>query len=294
MIYANSVEPQPICRISKLDNNLCLFKKGENDPFAYRSYNNNKQTFISHQTDRPLFTIGAFSVYEKGSRLYCIYHGASTIIADITPLEAAQSQSVAEQKLEEYLTNAYRLDPYAISARIAFTRFDQLVSEAAEFCGCLTDILHDGSESVSTPSYSMSIKNINCEHIAVSLPIICLMFRRLSALRGFNFKVTVKDDLPCLIFSAKVVFEDEVSPQSVSEIREYSKLTEFLGDDGLIIGARLKKLDDDEDPCDAVCRLSIAICPQTVDPRGILRAPVWRQQAKNIIDTIDIDIEGKY
>lgn len=294
MIYANFVEPQPICRISKLDNDLCLFIKGENEPFSFRAYDINKPTFCASESDRLLFSIGAFSLYDKESELYCLYHGASIIIARITPLEAGQSQSVAAQKLEEYLTNAYQLDPYAISARIAFTRFDQLVSEAAEFCGCLTDILHDGSGSVSTPPYSMSIKNINCEHIAVSLPIICLMFRRLSALRGFNFMVTVKDDLHCLIFSAKVVFEDEVSPQSVSEIREYSKLTEILGDDGLIIGARLKRIDDDEDPCDAVCRLSIAICPQTVDPRGILRAPVWRQQAKNIIDSIDIDIEGKY
>ena len=293
MLFPAYKESVRIDRIKKLDTDLFFFRNDEGKPFAYRS-SGGEHTDVSAITSKdPISSIGAFSLYEKGGEVYCIYDGARKVSAKITPSGKSDSAHASARKIEEYLKDAYRLDPYAISAQTALEGFENLVFTAAELCGCLTDVGRD-TETNFHPRYAVSSENVNCEYIALSLPIIALMFRRISALRGFNFKVTLKDSLPCLIFSAKVLFDDEEAPREPSDISEYSALCDIFGDEGLIIGGRIKESDEITESGKAIYKLSLAVCPQTFDPRGILRAPAWRAKVKNIIDELDVDIEGKY
>lgn len=286
-IYKEAVQTD---RIRKTDNELFLFKDEDSQPIAFRSCDINDPAIPDLALDKLLFEIGAFSFYEGGNCIYFLYHGARRIVGCISPLDRTLRDERMARDIELYFRKAYSLDPYAVSLRTAFVGFGELVSSAAEFCGCLTDIMSDDPESSCFSQYQISVDNTGCEHIAVALPILALMFRRISALRGFNFKITLKDSLPCLIFSAKILIEEIGKIKAPDDIREYSALTDILGDNGMIVDARIRELDGDE----KLHRLSIVLCPQTVDPRGILRAPVWRQQAKRIIDSIDVDLDGKY
>ena len=281
--YKESVR---VDRIKKFDNELFFFNGNQNKPFAYRSADGDGATVLETVYTAPSSVIGAFSLCRDGDRLCCTYDGANKITALISGAEAW-----TENVIEEYLRRAYALDPYAVSARAAFEGYEELATRAADFCGCLTDVMHDGTAADYFPIYGASIENANCEQIAITLPIVALMFRRLSALRGFNFKVTFKDSLPCLIFSARALLGDIKEP---ADIPEYSALADTLGDNGLVIGSRIKRLDEYTESGEPIYRLSLAVCPQSFDPRGILRAPAWRQRVKDLIDDLDIELTGKY
>ncbi len=286
-------EPVTVNRIKKMDTELFLYRYGESKPFAFRSANN-ENPIAPTVGGNELFTIGAFSLYEDRGELYCIYRGSSKLVARISPLKSSLLRTNTVKQLEEYFLNVYLLDPCAVSLRSAFERFDKAVSEVAAFCGCLTDIMSEYGDSVVPPQYPSYFENPNCAHIAVSLPVISLMYRRISALRGFNFKVTVKDSCLCLIFSAKVVFPDGELPHSPDDIREYSVLSDILGSEGLIIGAKLREVEGSDENGECIYRLSLAISPQAVDQTGLLRSSVMRQKARELFDGLDIELDGKY
>ncbi len=282
-VYKESVR---IDRIKKFDTELFLFNENQSKPIAFRASDVGKSFVLVSIPHPPSSVIGAFSLYRNNSAFYCTYEGSRKIIAHI-----ANPDTRTVNIIEDYLRKAYGLDPYAISARAAFERFEEIVCIASEFCGCLTDIVHSEEIADRFPIYGASLQNVNCEQIALSLPIVALMFRRISALRGFNFKVTLKDSLPCLIFSAKSLPGKIDTP---SDIPEYSALTDILGNDGLVIGVKLKEIDEYTEDGEPLYRLSVAICPQSFDPRGILRASAWRQRVKTLIEDLDIHLEGKY
>ncbi len=286
MLFPAYQETVQIDRIKKFDNELFFFNDNHSKPFASRSSNADKSAVLAVLPEEPATVIGAFSLYRDGEKLYCAYKGVRKIVAYIS-----RSDDRTVNEIEKYLKKAYTLDPYAISARAAFEGFEELVCTVSEFCGCLTDIVSDGADANYFPLYGSSLENVNCEQVALSLPIVALMFRHFSALRGFNFKVTLKDSLPCLIFSARALLGDIDTP---SDIPEYSALTDILGDDGLVIGARIKELDEYTESGEQIYRLSLAVCPQSFDPRGILRAPAWRQRVKTLIEDLDIELIGKY
>ena len=114
------------------------------------------------------------------------------------------------------------------------------------------------------------------------------MYRRISALRGFNFKITFSDGIPCLVFSAKVILGDKNN-----DIPECSALLKITGTDDLTFVHKLTELDED---CDSgkLFKLSLAICPQTADPKGILRAPEWKKHTETILSKIDLDVPGRF
>ena len=204
MLFSIYKEKVKTNRIEKLENNLTFFRNGKPTCFANRSDSIDTPT-VSEKDSKVLSEIGAFSIYQSSRSLICRYLGGKGVTAIITPLQSQLTDTKTVKALEEYLLKAYRLDPYTISLRAAFEEFENLVTTAANFCGCLTDILQDGSGTRSYMQYYPILKNSNCENIALALPIIALMYRRISAMRGFNFKVTLKDSLPCLIFSARVI-----------------------------------------------------------------------------------------
>lgn len=286
MLIPTYQEVVGVDRIKRFDNDLLFFKDRHPKPFAYRSAKADISDVSAVITGEPLSVIGAFSLYTDNGKLYCTYDVTQRITAYIS-----KSDDRTANKIEKYLQKAYALDPYAISAQAAFEGFEELVRTASDFCGCLTDVVRDSSDTNYFSIYGSSLKNVSCEQVALSLPIIALMFRHFSILRGFNFKITFKDSLPCLIFSARVLLGDI---ETLAAIPEYSALTDILGDDGFVIGARIKNLDEYTEIGEPIYRLSLAFCPQIFDPRGILRAPVWRQHVKALIEDLDIDLVGKY
>lgn len=286
MLIPTYQETVQIDRIKKFDNELFFYSDNQAKPFAYRSFNTAETAILPDMPTAPSSVIGAFSLYSDGDKLYCTYDGAQRITSYISKVNDRTINAI-----QKYLHKAYSLDPYAISLRAAFDGFEELVCTVSGFCGCLTDVVGDRSDANYYPIYGSSLKSLSCEQIAISLPIIALMFRHFSALRGFNFKVTFKDSLPCLIFSARALLGDIKEP---ADIPEYSVLADTLGDNGLVIASRIKRLDEYTESGEPIYRLSLAVCPQSFDPRGILRAPAWRQHVKDLIDDLDIELTGKY
>ena len=279
-------------RIRAVNSNFFIYEDAQDRVIAFRAANIVENFTPDVADESPQFSIGAFSVYRSDEAIRCVYDGARRISAIFLPTDKKGLDGKITARIENYLSDAYQLDPNALSLRGAFESFERLVLDAADFCGCLTDISHEGDGIRSLPQYGYT-QNNNCEHIAISLPIITLMYRQISALRGFNFKVTLKDSLPCLIFSAKVLFPDATASPTLSDFPEYSALCELL-DGEIITKAKLSSVDEATDGQERLYRFSIVICPQTVDPRGILRAPAWQSHARAIIDEIDPDLEGKY
>lgn len=267
---------------------LLLYKDGDALPFAHRAPNRAFGTY-TFRKDETLFEFDRFALFKSGNGLLCHYKGFPSLTALLLPIKGAELPSLAlADRFRRYLATAYNLDPYTFPRISAISAFEEHISLTADFCGCLTDIVR---ESNVTERFNLfPINNPSGGFIAVSLPIIALMYRRISALRGFNFRISFADSYPCLGFSAKVLLDGgAVKPEDVPE---YSVLSQLAERDSLIVAARLVELGKEEG--DMIYRLSVMICPQCVDPRGLLRAPELLKRKESIVDKFDFDIPGRF
>lgn len=289
LLYPEITESKRITA-RKFDNEFLIFKEDECRPIAHRSPNSEAYGNAESDDVETLFEFDRFHLYGNQKEICCKYRSRPALTSRLSLLD--NTKSFGRQDIDgivDYLSAAYNLDPYTIPRISAISAFENLVSRVANFCGCLTDIYREDTNDKDYNSFPDNKQNGS--FIAVSLPIIALMYRRISALRGFNFKISFVDSLPCLGFSAKILIEKE-KPKA-TDIPEYATLCELADSDKLIIAARLIKIAE-EDSVDELYRLSVVICPQDIDPRGLLRAPVRLQQTQNIIDKFDFDIPGKY
>lgn len=274
----------------KFENEFLIFKEDENRPFAHRSPN--LETCGNRETDESdtLFEFDRFHLYGNEKELCCKYNGNPALSARLLLLDNKKTFGKRDvDVIVNFISAAYNLDPYTLPRVSAISAFEDLISRVADFCGCLTDIYR---EDIKENIYGFLPENKqNGSFIAVSLPIIALMYRRISALRGFNFKVSFVDSFPCLGFSAKILL-DRDKPKA-TDIPEYATLCELADSDKLIIAARLIKLTEEDSP-DELYKLSVVICPQDIDPRGLLRAPVRIKKTQSIIDKFDFNIPGRY
>lgn len=274
----------------QFDDEFLIFKRDECRPFAHRSPNSDACRNRGTDASDTIFEFDRFRLYGNEKEIRCKYDGRPLLTARLLSLN--DKKTFGKRDIDEiinYFSAAYNLDPYSLPHVSAVSRLEELVSRVADFCGCLSDIYREDAKETD---YGFLPENKqNCSFIAVSLPIIALMYRRISALRGFNFKVSFVDSLPCLGFSAKILIEQE-KPKA-TDIPEYATLCEIADSDKLIIAARLIKLEEDDFE-DGLYRLSVVICPQDIDPRGLLRAPGRLKKTRNIIDKFDFNIPGKY
>ncbi len=266
---------------ASFDDKLLLFAEGEKIPFAYRSpipentpYTITKEVLVEK--------IGEFEISRADKKLICRYIGKSSGFALIAPLAEESDIFDKTEVLLGYLRAAYSLE---LSTR-CIAGFEDIIFRLAERCGCLTDIYREDD----TKPIIIAQGRPDSAFIAVSLPIIALMYRRISALRGFNFKITFADGLPCLVFSAKVILSDG---DCIDDIPEHCRLCKLANTDEISYVYRMSEIDE---ICDGgrMFKLSLAICPQAVDPRGILRAPEWKKHTENILLKIDLDVPGRF
>ncbi|MBQ8259119.1 MAG: hypothetical protein IJY97_06095, partial [Clostridia bacterium] len=237
---------------ASFDDKLLLFEEGERLPFAYRSPVP-EITPYSFAEARMIERIGEFEISRAGKDLICRYVGKPSGFALIAPLaEEGDAFDKAEVVLG-YLRAAYSLE---LSMR-CIEGFEDIIFRLAERCGCLTDIYREDDRN----RLPIAQGKPDSAFIALSLPIIALMYRRISALRGFNFKITFADGLPCLVFSAKVILPDG---NYINDIPEHCRLLKLSNTDEVSYVYRMSEIDEE---CNGgrMFKLSLAICPQTVD-----------------------------
>ena len=263
------------------DDKLLLFVGNEAIPFAYRAAGPEILPCVFSE-GRIIEKIGQFEVLESGGRLVCRYGGKPSLYAVIAPLDDRADIADKSEAVIGYLRTAHSLE--LSSKHIGM--FEDFTARIAEKCGCLTDIYRE--EKQLSLFGGTILSKPNSAFIAVCMPVIALMYRRISALRGFNFKITIKDGLLCLVFSARVILQDRGSV-----IPEKQALCSIAGSDDLSFIHRLTDLEED---CEGgkLFKLSVAICPQTADPRGILRAPEWKKHTESILSKIDLDVPGRF
>lgn len=262
------------------DDKLLLFAEGEALPFAYRSpVPENIPYSIARES--PIERIGEFEITRAGNDIICRYIGKPSGFAVISPVTENCRLFEKSEVVIDYLRAAYSLE---LSAK-CIDSFEDIIYRIAEKCGCLTDIYRE-DDGARLP---FAQGKPDSAFIVLSLPIIALMYRRISALRGFNFKITFADGLPCLVFSAKVILPDI----DIRNIPEHNRLCEISQTEEISYIYRLSEIDEE---CNGgkLFKLSLAICPHAVDPRGILRAPEWRKHTESILSKIELDVPGRF
>lgn len=258
---------------------MLLFAQEEHIPFAYRSPIAETEKY-SFSKGKPIDRIGQFELSYSDKQVICRYLGEPSLYAVVEMLENGDDLSAKADTVINYLRNAYSLD----LSHADIKRCEDLTAYIAEKCGCLTDICRDDLRDVL---FNNDLKPDSAV-IAIALPIIALMYRRISAKRGFNFKIAFADGLACFIFSARVILQNDHS-----DIPEHRVLSSISANDGVALAAKLNYLGEE---CEGggLYKLSIAFCPQSIDPRGILRAPEWKKQTESILSRIDIDLDGEF
>ncbi len=263
-------------------NSLFLFADNDRKPFAFRAPSPAEAVGISARDAETVLNINGFEILKVNGCVFCKYTKPPYYMLALKALPGEAFDHDKEISfLRRMITAAYELDPYKMPRGSAFDMYADFVSKTARFCGCNTDIEREISNS-EYPLGDYPGAERNSAFIVMAVTAIALMYRRLSALRGFNFKVIFADELPCLAFSARIT-------ENAEDGTEMRFLNELAGDGGLDI---ITQISDDKE--EGISRFSVGISPQTCDPRGILRAPAWRERSRRLLEKIDIEVKGKY
>ena len=223
-----------------------------------------------------LFNNGRLSISVCENRIYCVF-GHTAVIT----LQNKEDAPRIAQEIENYFREAEKV----ISTPNDYFSVCSFIAKTATLCGCLTDISlqEDAGVSVSsTERYSDSRSAI------AAIGAVCLIYRRLSALRGFNFRLMFHKGLPYLTFSAKILGE---GIESIKDIAEYPALVD-LDSNGVTIYSRLMKLTPEDG--EELYRFTLVLALQADDPSGILRAPEWKAKTRELLDELDLDIPGRF
>ncbi len=275
VLYDISVTPRSGYRLFR--DSLFLYEEGERYPFAFRSpYPALERP--SNEGDL-IFEYGGFRIIRAGNSLFCSYTSEPRIYALFKPIKGEDTDEKMISSLISMLKRASRLDPHTQPKYSAYTFYEDYIQRTAEFCGVLTDLCKTNDGRIIPFSSDMSRDSA---YLAVVLTVIALMFRRISALRGFNFKLVFPDSVACLVFSARIFEKD------AEKIPEFDVINKFEKYGRLALISEKKRTDD------GLIRFSVAICPQTCDPADVLRTPEILKRSKDILKGIDLYIPGKY
>lgn len=208
-----------------------------------------------------------------------------------TAVISSESKETAERTADaalDFLSSKEAERPIVRSASQSYTTVYGIVSRIAEYCGCLTDINLPDDEA---PLLAIPAREDYKSRPAVLLALsaICLIYRRMSALRGFNFKLVYEEGFIGLAFSANIIGADI---SEVSDIPGYRGLSDLDSRGSITLYSRISEstLPD----CEGFCRLTVVISAQTEDPSGFLRAPDWKEQTRKKLDLLDFDVPGRF
>ncbi len=263
---------------------IFLFRADADLPFASRAPLDAPPPEKRSDCNEILFEIDLFRISKASECLYCSINAPDAPYAAIS-LHNGNNGADTEAFALSYFSSIASLDLSGSVKSEEYHYIDSLIRAIANYCGCLTDV-NSPDESVNIP-YRRYTKS--SPYLAAALPTVCLLYRRLSALRGFNFKLIFPQGLPCLAFSARILSE---GISSVSNIPECSALLELDNKGEITVFSKL--VPDPDDDGEKISRLTLIISAQSKDPSGILHATEWRKSWRERLDISEIDIPGRF
>ena len=272
--------------VKEFKDTLALFFRGSSLPYATRAPSDS--TIIpGNDRGEVIYESGRLRISVSENRIICSFGVSCTHKAVIT-IQNSEDVKESANWIESFFRHADRILISGNISNINYIPVYKFIAQTADYCGCLTDInLPEDNEMLLWGHYRESIgKSFSA---IVALLAICLIFRRLSALRGFNFKLFFNDGLPALAFSAKILGK---GIESIKDLPEYPALEDLDSNGDLTLYSRLTKLTPEDG--EELQRLTVILILHDEDPAGILRAPEWKFKQRASLDDLDLDIPGRF
>lgn len=268
-------------------NTLAMFCGNSESPYAMRAPLDAEIPVKDPDGSDIVSASGELTVAIRDNRIYCRFGNEKDYTAIISFTEQKDMLKTAGE-IERYFHDANVVLRSNLASRSNHDRLNGLIAQTSDFCGCLTDINQpdEGGELI----HGNSASERRTDHSAmIALGTVCLLFRRISALRGFNFKLIFNEGLPSLAFSAKIIGG---GIESIKDLPEYSALADLDSRGGITVYSRLMKLTPEDD--EELFRLTLVLTLQGEDPSGILRAPQWKERTRRTLDGLDLDVPGRF
>ena len=256
---------------------VALFYPGSSLPYAVRAPLDSPIPSPEAKDAELIYSNNFLRISISENRIYCVF-GHTAVITLQNEEDVIRSAKSVESRFKEAAK--------VLSSRQDLFPICGLIAQTAEFCGCLTDINPPEDMPMSSKP---AASNLSSYYAIGAIIAICLIYRRLSALRGFNFKQIFNDGLPCLVFSAKILGE---GIERINDLPEYPALEDLESNGGVSIYSRLIKLSAEDG--DELYRLTLVLTLGAETPIGILRSPEWRSKMRKSLDGIDLDIPGRF
>lgn len=282
-LLIGSAEKRDI-KARQFHDNLFLFRADADKPFAARASLDASLPEKRSEGAETVFESDLFRITKAHRCLYCSVNDPYAPYAAISLFDG-NCGTDSETSARRYFSSIMSLDLSGSLKPADSSSVDGLINGIADYCGCLTD-LNAPDESIFTPTARYAKSS---PYLAAALPAVCLLYRRLAALRGFNFKLIFPEGLPCLAFSARIL-SDGIS--SANDIPEYSALLELDGKGEITVFSKL--VPETDDGGDKISRLTLIISAQSSDPISILHATEWKKSLRERLDIAEINIPGRF
>lgn len=283
-----TLEKSSRCRapVKEFNDMLALFYPGSPYPYAVRAPLDSPLLSTEADFSKDEFDGDDPNVSVHENQILCCFGISCSHKALITKNNKEQVETTVKA-IEDYFRMSERVLSSDLSQYCNHLSLCELIAETADYCGCLTDINLPDNER--TLLMDRTVDNAKSYSTIAALGAICLIFRRLSALRGFNFKLISNDGLYSLAFSAKILGEEI---ESIKDLPEYSALEDLDSNGGVTLYSRLLKLTPEDGK--ELQRLTLVLTPRAEDPSGILRAPEWKSKTRSSLDELELDIPGRF
>jgi hypothetical protein len=283
-VLEKAVELRAVTR--EFNDSVALFCENDPLPYAVRAPREDSSYPQEPSFGEILFEDMGFSILKCKNHIHLTFNNGCSHRAVIKTPSEADARSTADNIIR-FLTDG--------RASILPTRYDtenylsvcNSVAAVADYFGCLTDI-NPPSEG-STSRFDRVASANNAGVMLFALGAVCLIYRKISALRGFNFKLILEDDAVCFAFSARIIGEGICD---INDIPGYRALRDLDSGKKITLYTRLAETDGQSDT--QLYRLTVILTPQIEDPSGKLRAPEWKETVLKRFDKLEAEIIGRF
>jgi len=272
----------------KFSDTLMLFRGNSDIPFAKRAPADFPIPSLNLQNAQTVYETDSYNISKNSNSVFFTTKEENPYKAVIT---AFNTENTADKVnlFKDYILRFSSFDLRYLSFRSDYSSLAEAINAVAMYCGCLTDINEPDIPSSPITRTKLTDSSDSGTYLAIALITVCLLYRRLSALRGVNFKLIFSDKIPCLGFSARIL-SDNIS--SVSDIPELCVLSDIDDKNKLTVYSRLS--DYPAESGEKLSKLTLILSTQTSDPKGILRAPEWKMKIQTGFDAEKTEIPGRF